>query len=268
MVSKQGIEAFLKRRDIEVTMFDEVASTNTVAAGMALEIQGIAAIVARGQTAGRGTRGRAFFCRPDQGLYLSLILRPKWNASEAGLITPAAGVAVTRAIKSAAGVDAKIKWVNDIVINDQKLCGILAESRLAPDARRLEYAVIGIGINLFVEDFPSGIAGQATSLHRHSANFDVNLLAAQIIDNLCGLIDDSEPGAWMDEYRRLSSVLGRRVIFDCAGSRNTGLAVEINHQGNLVVETEENRRYIITAGDVSIHLEDACTLFTKGRASH
>lgn len=233
-------------------VFDELASTNTYAAGIAQEAKNITAVVARRQTDGRGTRGRAFFCSADQGLYLSLVLRPKMGPEKIGLITPAAGVAVARALKSAAGVDAKIKWVNDIVIDDKKICGILAESRLAPGGRQLEHVVIGIGINLFVEDFPPEMAGLATSLHRHSAGFDVNELAAHIIDNLCGLLDRPEEDAFLEEYRRLSSVLGRQVVFESEGVRASGRAVEINHQGNLVVETGDNRRYIMAAGAVSV----------------
>lgn len=256
MISIERITEKLGGENVEIFFFDELESTNTYACEIAKSRDAhssVAVVISREQTAGKGTKGRGFFCKKDQGLYMSFVFHPVCCVDAAHLATPAAGVAVARALEQAAGVNVKIKWVNDIVVDDKKLCGILAESKLTPDRTKLEYLVVGIGINLYVEEFPQEIADTATSLNRHSAGFDVNELCACIIDNLSDYIAKLASGAFMDEYRQRSSVLGRYIKFENGGLTVTGKAVEINKQGNLVVELDD-KRYIVSAGDISIKI--------------
>ena len=258
MLAKEEIIRRLDR-PVTVEIYEETGSTNTLAAQHAKEAKDKtpALIIARNQTKGRGTRGRSFFCERGKGLYMTLVCYPDADVKTAHLATPAAGVAVAKALCSVAGVDAQIKWVNDVVIKDKKLCGILAEAKLRSGNKSLEYVIIGIGINLYSAEFPPEIAYSATSLDMYSRAFDENELCAEIVNNLLGYLEALDAAPFMDEYKALSSVIGRCVVFENGGLSMTGRAVDINRQGNLVVDIESSdKRYIITAGDVSVKVSD------------
>lgn len=254
-LSRQKITDLLTDSDISVAVFDSLPSTNDYAAGIAKDSGGTTLIVTPRQTAGRGTKGRGFFSEADEGLYLSLLLHPDFAASLAMLATPAAAVAVCRAIQNITGVSCGIKWVNDIVINDKKLCGILTESRLSGDGKRLQYLIIGIGINVRVARFPADIAGTATSLDRHSDTpVDRNVLCATIVNELMPLLASIEDRQFLAEYRTWSSLLGRTVLFEKDGRQLVGAATAINDDGNLIIDVK-GISYTLISGDVSVKLQ-------------
>lgn len=169
------------------------------------------------------------------------------------LATPAAAVAVSRAIEDVAGIKTGIKWVNDIVIEDKKLCGILSEARVMPGSDMLEYLIIGIGINLNVKEFPAQIAERAASLHQYAKNIDANKLCGALINYLDSSIESIDTPDFMQAYRERSSLLNRHVIFEWNGDLLEGTAVDINDAGNLMVVVK-GILYTLTAGDVSVKL--------------
>ena len=150
LLSTQGILPYLtpplKSREIRV--FPCLPSTNQEAKRMALESaeQG-SAVLAEEQSAGRGRLGRSFFSPRGNGLYMSVILRPKADVSNAVLITTAAAVGVCRAIDTVTGRHPQIKWVNDLYLNEKKICGILTEAVTNFETGVIESVVVGIGIN-------------------------------------------------------------------------------------------------------------------------
>jgi BirA family biotin operon repressor/biotin-[acetyl-CoA-carboxylase] ligase len=251
MITYNGLSTRLKGAGVNLVVLDSVDSTNNYAVSIAKETNTATAVVALEQTMGRGTKGRSFFGKSGEGLYFSLLLYPKASPKMLSLATPAAAVAVVRALREVAKLDTKIKWVNDIVVEDKKLCGILSESKLQQDADGPAYLVIGIGINTDIKQFPQELAGSAVSLHQYRADVDIEQLCAQIILNLQDLVAALPDRSFMREYRASSSVLGRYVYFDLGGAKTMGKAIEINDEGNLVVEIED-KRYIVTAGDVSL----------------
>lgn len=143
--------------------FDSVSSTNDVARDLAVagEPEGLC-VVATEQTAGRGRHGRSWSSPPGEGLYLSLILRPKVNATDSALITLAAAIAVVETLRLDFETQGDIKWPNDVLVRDRKICGILVEAAIEGD--RLLYAIMGIGVNIAQSSFPAQIADVATSL--------------------------------------------------------------------------------------------------------
>lgn len=146
-----------------ILRFDTVSSTNDVARDLAASGQpeGVC-VIAREQTAGRGRQGRSWSSPPGEGLYLSLILRPRISAVESAVITLAAAVAVAETLKLDFQVSADIKWPNDILASGRKVCGILVESAI--ESGHLQYAVMGIGINVAQRHFPGELGETATSL--------------------------------------------------------------------------------------------------------
>ncbi|MFP5264274.1 MAG: biotin--[acetyl-CoA-carboxylase] ligase [Blastocatellia bacterium] len=143
--------------------FDTVSSTNDLARELAASGAGEgAAVVASEQTAGRGRQGRSWSSPPGEGLYLSLVLRPDIRPADSPLITLAAAIAVAETLSIDFGVPADIKWPNDVQASGRKICGILAESSI--EGARLQYAVMGIGVNISQREFPDELKPVATSL--------------------------------------------------------------------------------------------------------
>jgi BirA family biotin operon repressor/biotin-[acetyl-CoA-carboxylase] ligase len=153
---------------LELDVFDTVDSTNTVCLKRASGgDRRTYAAVAGGQTRGRGRRGRSFFSPDGTGLYMSILLRPSGlSADEAVKFTTIAAVAVSEAIEAVACKTASIKWVNDIYVSGRKACGILTEASFNPEDGTLDYAVVGIGINVYEPQggFPEEIKDRAGAL--------------------------------------------------------------------------------------------------------
>ncbi|MFY9556476.1 MAG: biotin--[acetyl-CoA-carboxylase] ligase [Blastocatellia bacterium] len=143
--------------------FETVSSTNDVARELAASgtPEGLC-VISREQTAGRGSQGRSWVSTRCSGLYFSVILRPEINAAKGMVLTLAAAVAVAETLKLDFNVNADIKWPNDVLASGRKICGILVESAIEGD--RLQYAVMGIGVNISHSAFPAEIENSATSL--------------------------------------------------------------------------------------------------------
>jgi len=147
--------------NITILRFDTIDSTNTEAANQARKgaDEGLC-VVAREQTAGRGRQGRSWISEKDSGLYFSIVLRPKLETRYISLITLAAGIAVYDTLKEF-GIDPDIKWVNDVLVREKKISGILAET---VETTKGIAVIVGIGINLTSRSFPDELAQIATSI--------------------------------------------------------------------------------------------------------
>jgi len=146
-----------------VLRYDRLPSTNDMARELAQASapEGVA-VVARAQTAGRGRQGRAWASPPGQGLYCSVILRPRVAPADATMITLAAAIAVVETLADDYHVEADIKWPNDVHVRGRKLCGILVESAI--ESGTLQFAIMGIGVNIAQREFPDDLKEIATSL--------------------------------------------------------------------------------------------------------
>ncbi len=209
-------------------------------------------ILADGQTGGKGRMGRSFFAPHGNGIYMTLILRPNLPIAKVPLITTFTAVAVSRAIKAICGAETQIKWVNDLLINGKKICGILTESSF--EQNKLSYAAIGIGINVTTADFPDELCGIASSIERECGlKLSRSELIAAILNEMESLEENLKSGQYLDEYRRRSIVLGREITVIRGDECFTALAEEIDDTGALIVSAAGERK-IINSGDVSIRL--------------
>ena len=227
---------------------DEVDSTNARvkdwAAGGAPEG---AVLIAERQSAGRGRRGRSFYSPEGTGLYMSILLRPAFAAEHTPLITTAAAVAVCRAIRET-GADARIKWVNDVLIGERKVCGILCEG--VPGA----YAVLGIGVNLCdpAGGFPPELAAAAGSVFGAACTQNERCgLAARILEAFYSIYRALPDAAFMDEYRARNLVPGKRVRV-LSEPPYEARAVSILDDGALLVQTDGGETRRIGSGEVSV----------------
>ena len=157
----QRFDALLPDDIPTVHLYKTVPSTNLVAKDYAERGEKEGVFIAEKQTAGRGRQGRSFFSPENSGLYVSFLLRPSISPEDVYILTTTAAVAVSETIELFSGREARIKWVNDVLVANKKVCGILVEGSMT--GQENDYAVIGIGINLFPPEggFPDGLEEKA-----------------------------------------------------------------------------------------------------------
>ena len=230
-----------------VQWVDETGSTNAdlLAAARAGAPAGTV-LAADHQTAGRGRLGRRWQAPPGSSLLVSLLFHA--DAPE-GLhrYTQAAGLAAVDACRAVAGVEASLKWPNDVMVGGRKLAGILAET--APISRGIA-VVVGIGMNVtWPGALPEDLAETMTAL---------NLECGELVDRdavlaaMLAALDSTDWSLLHDRYRACLSTLGRPVRVEQVGGRVEGVAVDVRPDGRLVVRTKSGDREI-TTGDV-VHL--------------
>ena len=246
----------IKVYKMKIFKYDITDSTNTRAREYAKSENPTfpAVFIADGQSDGRGRRGRSFDSERGSGLYISILFKPRGIASDAVRITLRAAVALCRALSRTTGLEAEIKWVNDILVGGKKLAGILTEGEINSRGE-FEYAVCGVGVNLASRAFPPELAEIVTTVEDNTGTApDRDLLAEALISEFFADADDFEI---MDEYRRRSAVIGKRVeVHKLTGEVFFATAVEITDAGELVVEDEYGRRESLISAEVSLKLKD------------
>ncbi|GAW92210.1 biotin--[acetyl-CoA-carboxylase] ligase [Calderihabitans maritimus] len=239
-----------------IVHYHEVGSTNTVAKQLAErgEREGTV-VIAEKQTEGRGRLGRRWESPYGKGIWLSIILRPRVATDAAPSITLLAAVAVAKAIKNFCGLEALIKWPNDILVRGKKVCGILTEMKADMDV--VEYVVVGIGLNanLEVQDFPEEIRDKATSLRilLNKKISRVNLVRKLFgeFESLYNLFREHGFSPIRSMWKEMNTTLGQQVQVNTLTSVYSGLAVDITEDGGLVVETKEGTK-VFYGGEVSL----------------
>ena len=257
IVSTESIRPFLNGAAInfQLEVYKSVTSTNTLAKEKA--IQGAkegTVIIACEQTEGRGRMGRSFYSPNSGGIYFTVILRPKLELEDSLLITTATAVAVAKAIESIANVKADIKWVNDIYINGKKVCGILTEASINFESGGLEYAVIGIGINISTDIFPEEIKKIAGSIFLDKPT-DMpisSVLVAEVLNNLSECMDTLTDKKYLEEYTKRSFLIGCQIHVIKKSETLAAKAIGIDDKARLIVEYEDRSREALSSGEVSI----------------
>lgn len=242
--------------DIPVYFYDQIDSTNTVASELAAE--GTAShgtvVFARHQTQGRGRLGRSFASPDDSGIYMSIILEP--DSANPVRITTAAAVAVCKAIETICDIRPEIKWVNDIYINNKKVCGILAEGINDHNTGHLSHIVLGIGINCKADAIPAELAAIAGAIE---GDYSINQLAAEVYNQMMRLTGDINAAEFIEYYRRHSMVLGKNITVHKGGCTpdKPGVparALDIDENGGLKVIYTDGSRETLSSGEISIRL--------------
>ncbi len=236
-----------------MNLLDSVDSTNTVAKKLFSQNEPEGLIVAaRSQTAGRGRKDRTWLS-PMGGLYFSIVLKPRIGNEKTPLMGLLCACATRRALH-AFGIDAKVKWPNDIVVEDKKIAGILSEAVSVDD--ELVGMVIGIGVNQNcpVSEMPSGLEWPPTSIiDEIGKETSIESLLCDIvneIDSLLKIVEtNSSFSAVLEEWRKTSSTLGMPVRVHEDGKFTDGVAIDIGEDGSLLVETHEGLVKVLL-GDV------------------
>ena len=233
----------------DILILPEASSTNAVALSSIGQRKSGSIILAETQKEGRGRLSRGW-ASPPGGIWMSLVLRPNIPLSRVYRINMAASVSICRAVCQL-GLEAGIKWPNDILIQEQKLCGILTE--LGAQVDRLDYAVVGVGLNANNDTaaFPS--QWRSTSLAaRLGRSIDRCALIAAILNEMEQALDDMESHELYEEWCSRSLTLGKRVRISSAEGELIGQVLDLDQDGALILEQGGDRRRIL-AGDC-IHL--------------
>lgn len=242
----------------QVVHFDEISSTQDVAAELAIEggAEGTL-VVAEMQTRGRGRRGRNWASISSGGIYFSLILRPKLMPSKVVQIPLIASVALTKAIGETAPIQPKIKWPNDLYINTKKVGGILTEMNSEIDA--VNYVILGIGLNVNMSAslFDEDISKIATSLIDECG---VYISRAKLVQNFLSEFEQIYTkylaygfGSVRDEWKAFNNTIGSQVKISDGAKDIEGEAVDINNEGFLLVRKKNGDITRIISGDVSLN---------------
>lgn len=239
-------------QELAIHLHKTLDSTNTEAKRLAhTDVPLPALIVAEEQTNGRGRMGRSFFSPADTGVYFSLLYDTDADLRDAVTVTGAAAVCVMRAIRTLTGMEAAIKWVNDLYLGGKKVCGILAESVLCENAApRL---ILGIGINLSTSDFPPELRGVAGSLGTPTLS-RANLIGA-ILCELLPFLRNPTDRSWIADYKAHSMVLGRAVSWTRDGIATHGVALDIDGRGGLCVCSNTGEHLTLESGEISLRLD-------------
>ena len=239
--------------NINILRYDTLDSTNTETANQAKlgAAEGLC-IIAGQQTAGRGRQGRNWVSNPDSGLYFSILLRPKLAAKYLPLITLMSGIAVHDTLKEY-GLKPDIKWVNDILIGDDKISGILAET---VETKTGLAVVVGIGINLKSSNFPDEIAETATSIEIETGDFVTSDELAETLTRYLSyfyeiLSGEGGTGEIIRHWHARSSYFsGKHVRVTLSGATFDGITDGLEENGGLRVKTIGGSVTIVQAGDV------------------
>lgn len=239
-----------------VTFLEETDSTNNVVRRMAEQgaPEGTLA-VAEIQTAGKGRRGRSWSSPKGSGIWHSFLLRPEFAPEHASMLTLLAAMAVQKSVKDVTGLDCKIKWPNDIVVNGKKICGILTEMSTEEDSIR--YVVVGIGINVNTESFPPEISDTATSLklslgHELKRAPLIGAVLKSFEQYYSRFMEYGDMTGLMDEYNEMLANRKRQVrVLDPHGSYE-GMALGIDKEGCLLVKREDDSVSAVISGEVSV----------------
>lgn len=247
-----GTSGLAERVSLEV--LSAVDSTNNYLKRKASQTPSWHAVIASEQTAGRGRMGRTFESPAGTGVYLSVLLRPALPAQQAVRLTTAAAVAACLAIEECTDSLASIKWVNDVYVNGKKTCGILTEASIDLESGGLDWAVMGIGLNVYEPEggFPAEIRNIAGAItEKHSRDLRCRI-AASFLRHYYDIAETRQLKGYPDEYIRRSFVIGKCINVLRSGTSRPAKALSIDEECRLLVEYEDGTQEALSSGEVSI----------------
>lgn len=238
--------------------YEMVDSTNTMAKRLAAEgAEEGTVVIAETQRKGRGRLGRKWES-PKGGLWFSLILRPKTHPSKLSLITFMSSVAVAKALQEMYGLAVQVKWPNDVLVGNKKVCGILTEANVKGEV--VNFVVVGIGINVNIDlhSFPQNLRESAISLKillQKTVDKEKLLqLLFKKFKHYYGLFQREKYHVLLAEWKELAAFLGKPVEIASLGERFVGKAVDVDENGALIIELENGSLRKIFSGDISLRI--------------
>ena len=236
--------------DFKFCYFDVLSSTNDKAIEFAKEGKNSLVVVAERQEKGRGRFGREW-SSSFGGLYMTILLHVE-DIDKSRYLTFIAAISVARAVREISGLDAKVKWPNDVLANGKKICGILTETV----SGKKNSALVGIGLNVNQKKFPKSIIRNSTSLRIESnRNYDIKKISKSIIDefnNLYSYYDGKNYGKIIETWKKYSHTSGKTIKAKTLSGNYTGRAVDVDEECNLILRLSDGNMKKIVEGDIFI----------------
>ncbi|WP_295296766.1 biotin--[acetyl-CoA-carboxylase] ligase [uncultured Brachyspira sp.] len=243
-------------------IYKTVESTNIIARDMAVNgAESGTVVLAEEQTNGYGRNGKSFFSPYGTGIYMSIILNLKKEKKlfNSSFITTAAAMAVSKSIEEVSNENTQIKWVNDVFINEKKVCGILTEGAFSFEDGRLDYAVIGIGVNVnFPKNgFPKELDNIAASINLKNDTINTqsdmrNILIAKILENLYDYYFNDV--VFYEEYKKRSFLIGKKVSININDKEHIVRVLDIDETFALIIEFQNGKIDRVISGSVNYKL--------------
>ncbi len=266
-MSVQELQGHLHRLcgDSRITVLDTVPSTNSHLRALAEQGAAFGSVTALRQTAGRGRMGRQFYS-PARGLYWSILLRPPYTAEECLALTPIAAVAAAESLEAVYGVAPKIKWVNDLLLDGRKICGILTESAVYAESLRPRYVIVGVGINLAPPEggFPEELREIAGTVLPHEQDYDIRKhaeLLAVLQERFLYHYDRLKEKAYLDGYCSRLCMLGERILVMENDTVRPAVAMAVDEDLRLLVRYEDGSLQWRSSGEIRIRQESGSALY-------
>lgn len=258
ILSKEEISNALidELKGTEIHLLNTVDSTNDYAKMLAKQdAPEYTLVVADTQTHGKGRMGRVFSSPSGTGIYMSFILRPKTSLETAQLITSCVAVAISKAIDTLCNCSSKIKWVNDIFLNDKKISGTLTEGAINFENGSFEYAIVGIGINVrsVKNIFDGELSSIATSIEDETGlKISRSRLIAEVFNNVYSQLQSIDEKSFIKEYKKRSLIVGKDVIVSENGQEVFAKAIGIDKTAGLIVQFEDGSTKVLNSGEARI----------------
>ncbi len=255
----EGIKGYLKPQlseKLNIKIEKQVDSTNKIVKqlGRQGEKEGFL-LISESQTEGRGRLGRSFFSPEGSGIYMSLLLKPKIAPEKATFITTAAAVSVCVALERLGVKNPQIKWVNDIFVEEKKVCGILTEGSI-DGGGKLDFAVLGVGINIYSpkDGFPSELQSIAGGVFYEKKENIRNRFIAYFLESFFSFYEDLLGKKYIPEYEKRCFVIGKNITFIKNGEEVKATAIGIDDNCGLTVVLGDGKTDVLSTGEVSVRL--------------
>ena len=254
-MDKKILEQYLDQK-LNITIFDELDSTNNylkkIGSQGEKENQ---LVVAQSQTNGRGRMGRSFYSPDGTGIYFSLLLHPEFSAEKSLFLTVMAAVSVAETVMKYNKNDVKIKWVNDVYIDGKKVCGILTEGAIN-SYKMLDYAVVGIGINVIAPEngFPDDIQDTATSIFPGKTEENIKeKIISELVNRFFKMYNGFDSN-YIERYKEYSYLIGKEINIISGENKRQATVIDITDDCHLLVKNENDEIEEISSGDVSVRV--------------
>ena len=227
--------------DLTFETYEQIESTNDFCKKLALDskISKPHIVLSEHQTGGHGRYGRSFFSPKGSGIYLSILLKINNDPIDPGLLTISSSLAVVKALEKLFRINCQLKWVNDIIVDNRKVAGILVEGVTDLQSGAMDHVIIGLGMNYMTdpEIFPDDIRNRAGSLKKYAHRSDVsrNKLIAVFLNEFFKIYPNYRTGAFMNEYRKRSNIIGKQVSVLVSDQVVSGTVKTIDDKGRLVL---------------------------------
>lgn len=233
---------------------DSISSTNKELKKEKYNIYPSYVLIANHQTSGSGRMGRSFVSNKDAGLYMSIRIKPNIEIDKLQNITCVIASITLKAIENQINTKCFIKWVNDIYLNGLKVAGILVESKLNTQKKIFDYLVIGIGINLYNQDFDA-LSNIATSIEKETKiKINKELLTQDILKMLEEYLKDFDSVRLMDLYISRSYLKGKQVKLQLSNNIIECKVLDINHEGELIIKHQNEVKNVTSAEVIKVYL--------------